>query len=119
MAEPCGDGVIGAAIAHQRQRTDPPRALVAGVVGDCGKALKNRTIPFQAVADRLVVATQLFRPSLGAAGFKMRVEIIEVPEPWHRHQEVPAAIADDPLDLALVVPLAGAAKAVLEQVMGS
>ena len=75
MAEPCGDGVIGAAIAHQRQRTDPPRALVAGVVGDCGKALKNRTIPFQAFADRLVVATQLFRPSLGTAGFKMRVEI--------------------------------------------
>ena len=64
MAEPCGDAVIGAAIAHQRQRTDPPRALVAGVVGDCGKALKNRTIPFQAFADRLVRATQLFRPCL-------------------------------------------------------
>ena len=75
-----------------------------------GKALKNRTIPFQAFADRLVVATQLFRPSLGAAGFKMRVEIIEVPEPWHRHQEVPAAIADDPLDLALVVRVNGGAK---------
>ena len=77
-----------------------------------------------AVAGLLVLAcctrvenTHLSSP--GAAGFKMRVEIIEVPEPWHRHQEVPAAIADDPLDLALVVPLAGAAKAVLEQVMGS
>ena len=67
MAEPCGDGVIGAAIAHQRQRTDPPRALVAGVV------------VFQAFADRLVVATQSGNDP-GAATDNHRVDIATDPD---------------------------------------
>ena len=119
MAEPCRDGVIGSPVADQRQRTDPPRALITGVVGGCRKALKDRSIALQAFADRLAMATQLFRPSLAAARFKMRVQVVEVPEPWHRHQEVPAAIADDALNLALVVTLARATKPILEQIVGS
>ena len=71
------------------------------------------------IADRLVLATHLFRPSLGAARFKMRVQIVEGREPWHRHQEVPTAIADQAFHFAFIVPLAGAAKPVLEQIMGS
>ena len=49
----------------------------------------------------------------------MRVQIVEGREPWHRHQEVPAAIADQAFHFAFIVALAGAAEPVLEQVMGS
>jgi hypothetical protein len=55
MAEPGGDRVIGSAIADQRQRTDPPGALVAGIIGRRGKAPKNRAIARQAFADSLLM----------------------------------------------------------------
>ena len=57
--------------------------------------------------------------SVAAGLFQMRVRVVEGPDPWHAHQEVPAAITDDPLNLALVVPLDGATKPIFEQVMGS
>jgi len=85
MAEPCGGRAIGSAIAHRRQRANPSRAFVAGILDDRGKAQKNRSITFQAFADRLLMATQLFRPSLKAARSKMCVQVVEVLEPWHRH----------------------------------
>ena len=119
MTKPSGNRVIGSAIANQRQRVDPPWSLVAGVVGRCGKVSKNRAIARQALADRLLMATQPFRPSLAAARFEMRVQLVEGREPWHRHQEVPTAIADQAFHFAFIVPLAGAAKPVLEQIMGS
>ena len=55
MAEPCGDRVVGSPVADQRQRADPSRTLVAGIKGGCGKGLKNRAIPLQALADRLII----------------------------------------------------------------
>ena len=60
----CVPGNTEAGMPVNDRVTDTPRALVAGIKGDCGKALKNRAIPLQAFADRLLVAPQPFRPSL-------------------------------------------------------
>ena len=54
---------------------------------------------------------------LEAALLEMRIELGEAGEGRDRHQEVAARIADQALDLAFVVALAGAAEAVEEQVV--
>ena len=50
--------VVGAAIAHQRQRADPARLLLAGVVGRWRQRVERRQIPHQPFADRLLVTAQ-------------------------------------------------------------
>ena len=62
MAEPGRHGITGPAIAHQRQGTDPPGALVTGIIGRCGKRLKNSSITLQAFADRLTMTPWPFKP---------------------------------------------------------
>ena len=61
-------------------------------------------------------ATAIAHP-LATAFEKMRVQRLEALEHRDRHQEVPSRIPAEPLDLALVVALARAAEAVLEQVV--
>ena len=118
MAEPGRHGIIGPAIAHQRQGTDPPGALVTGIIGRCWKWLKNSPITLQPLADRLTMTPQPFSPSLAAARFEMGVQAVEGLEPWHRHQEVPAAIADETFHLTLVVAFTRTPEAILEQIVG-
>ena len=48
---------------------------------------------------------------------QLRVQRLEARRPRHRHQVVPPDPADQSLDLALVVALAGAAEPILEQVV--
>ena len=55
MAEPRRHRIIGPAIAHQRQGTDPPGALVTGIIGRCGKRLKNSPVSLQALANGLTM----------------------------------------------------------------
>src|SRR5581483_4974714 len=74
-------------------------------------------VALQTLADCLGMAAQALAHALAAAVGEMRVERLEAFERRHRHHEVAACEADQPLDLALVVAFARPAEAVLEQVM--
>src|ERR1019366_2558717 len=63
------------------------------------------------------MTAQSGRKALPATLQKMRVQCLEVSEHGDRHEEVPPRIPNEPLDLALVVTLARAAKPVREQVV--
>src|SRR5687768_12685927 len=64
-----------------------------------------------------VMAAQSVRKALPTPLQKMRVQCREVSEHGDRHQEVPPRVSNKPLDLALVVTLARAAKPIREQVV--
>lgn len=55
--------------------------------------------------------------ALQALPLQPGVQRIEAVKPGSRNQEVSPAIADDPLHIAFVVPLAGTAEPVFEQIM--
>src|SRR3954468_9353755 len=50
--------IVGAAIAHQRQRTDPAWPLLAGIVRRRRQLMECRQIPNQPFANRLLVTAQ-------------------------------------------------------------
>ena len=110
--------IVIVAIAHERQRVDPSGALVASVIGRRKRRLERGQVPLQQLADRLpVMSAQAVGQPRAAALQEMGVECCEVGESRHGHHEVAPRIPDQPLDLAFVVALAGAAKAVREQVV--
>ena len=53
-----GHGIVVAAVTHQRQRTRPSRALIAGIIGSRRQWQENLTIPLETLADGLLVAPQ-------------------------------------------------------------
>jgi hypothetical protein len=108
------DRVVIGAIAHQRQRADPTRSLLAWLVGHGWQVKENCLICRQTAPDRGVVTTQPIIEAAPAAGFELRVQLLEGRRPRQRHQIVAPGIADQILDLALVVALARAAEAILE-----
>ena len=59
------------------------------------------------------MATQTVSHSTAAAFQQMGVQRLEALEHWDWYQEVPARIADQPLDFALVVAFAGSAEPIL------
>src|SRR3977135_4012958 len=63
------------------------------------------------------MATQTVSHSTATAFQKMGVQRVEALEHWDWYEEVPARIADQPFDFALVVAFAGSAKPILEQVV--
>jgi len=71
----------------------------------------------QPLADRAVIAPQSVRKALPAPLQKMRVQCVEISKHRDQHEEVPPRISNEPLDLALVVTLAGAAKPIREEVV--
>ncbi len=99
--------VVVAPVAHQRQRGDAARPLLAGIVGRRQRRLEGGQIALQTLADRLGVAAQAIAHALAAALQQMRVQRLEAVEHRDRHHEVAPRVADQPLDLALVVALAG------------
>lgn len=105
MSMPRGHRVVVAAIAHQRQRTDSRRDLLAGFIRCRGQRQQRRTITLEAFADGLGIATQTPLPPLAARGFQMRVECIPTGEARHRHHEVAPRVTHQPLHLALIVAL--------------
>ena len=107
--------VVGAAIAHQRLRADPSRLLFAGVIGCWRQVLEGRQIPRQALADCLVVTAQPIAEPAATTLEQLLVQRREARRPRYRHQEVSADPADQPFDLALVVPLARTSEPVGKQ----
>src|SRR4030081_204162 len=63
------------------------------------------------------MATQPVSHSTATAFQKMGVQRVEALEHWDWYEEVPARIADQPFDFALVVAFAGSAEPILEQVV--
>src|SRR5438270_4007563 len=110
--------VVGAAIAHQRVRADPGGPLLAGVIGCWRQVLEGRQIPRQALADCLVVTAQPIGEPAATTLEQLLVQRREARRPRYRHQQVPADPADQPFDLALVIPLTRTPEPVDKQVMG-
>ena len=109
--------VVGAAIAHQRQRADPARPLLAGVVGRRRQVVEALEVPRQPRADRLVMAAQPIAETPAAIRQQLLVQRSEAGGMRQRHQVVPPDQSDQPLHFALVVALARAAEPIGEQVM--
>jgi hypothetical protein len=109
--------VVVAVVAHQGQRGDPPRPAVAGLVRYGRAHLQGGEVAHQPLADALGMAADPVIEPLEAALLEMRVELGEAGDARDRHQEVTARVADQALDLAFVVALAGPAEAVEEQVV--
>ena len=118
MAVGHGHGIVVAAVAHQRQRTRPSRALIAGIIGSRRQWQENLTIPLETLADGLLVAPQPRRLAPAALFGESIVEGREALGTRDGDQEVPPDEADQSLDLALVVALARPAEPVLEQIVG-
>ena len=100
-------GVVVAPVAHQRQRRHARPDLLAGIVGRRWGLAQRGQIALQTLADRLGVTAQALAHPLAAAVGQMRVERLEAFERRHRHHEVAARVADQPLDLAFVIALVG------------
>ena len=113
-----GHGIVVAAVTHQRQRTRPSRALIAGIIGSRRQWQENLTIPLETLADGLLVAAQPRRLAPAALFGESIVEGREALGTRDGDQEVPPDEADQSLDLALVVALARPAEPVLEQIVG-
>ena len=113
-----GHGIVVAAVTHQRQRTCPSRALIAGIIGSRRQWQENLTIPLETLADGLLVAPQPRRLTPAALFGESIVEGREALGTRDGDQEVPPDEADQSLDLALVVALARPAEPVLEQIVG-
>ena len=113
-----GHGIVVAAVTHQRQRTRPSRALIAGIIGSRRQWQENLTIPLETLADGLLVAPQPRRLAPAALFGESIVEGREALGTRDGDQEVPPDEADQSLDLALVVALARPAELVLEQIVG-
>src|SRR5277367_3619424 len=108
------DRVVVEPVANQRQRRDPCRDLLAGVVGWRQRPLERGKIALHSLSDRLVVATQAVRHPSTAAVHKISVQRFEALEDGKRNEEVPSRVTNQPLDFALVVALARPAKTIPE-----
>src|ERR1700724_3152746 len=109
--------VVVEPIAHQRQRGDTRRELLAGVVRRRRQRLEGGKIALQPLPDRPMMAAQTVRHSTAAAFQKMGVQRLEALEHRDWYEVVPSRIADEPFDFALVVAFARSAEPVLEQVV--
>ena len=85
------DGIIIAAITHQRQRTDLGGEPVASILGNGGKLAQPGTVPFEALPDRLVMTAQPVVQASAALVFQPGIKLAEAREPQQRHHEVAAA----------------------------
>src|SRR5271169_5476700 len=106
--------VIVEPVAHQRQRGDPSRRTLAGVVRRRRQRLEGGKIALQPLADRPIMAAQTVRHSTAAAFQQMGVQRLEALEHRDWYEVVPSRIADEPFDFALVVAFARSAEPVLE-----
>ena len=109
--------IVGAAIAHQRQRADPARLLLAGIVGRRRQLMERRQIPHQPFANRLLVTAQAITKPAATPLEQLLVQRRKARRPRHRHQQVAARPADQSLNFAFVVAFAGPAKPVGKHVM--
>ena len=109
--------VVVAAIADQRQRTDPGRDLFAGLIRRDGKRQQRCPVTLEALADRLRVPAQPPLPPLAALCLELNVPLLPAGHPRDGHHEVPTGVADQSFHLALIVALRRTAELVGEQIM--
>jgi len=74
--------------------------------------MERRQIPHQPFADRLLVTAQPIPEPTATTLEQLLVQRRQAGRPRHRHQQVPADPADQPLDFPLVVALTRAAEPV-------
>ena len=79
-----GHRVVVAAVTHQRQRTRPSRALIAGIIGSRRQWQENLTIPLETLADGLLVTPQPRRLAPAALSRESIVEGLEALGPRGR-----------------------------------
>ena len=108
--------VVVGAVPHQGQGTDPARPLLAGVVGYWRQGQQGLQVPLHPMADALRVAPKPSVHPLQAPALQVGIQRLEALEGRRRRQEVAPHVADHPLDLPLVVALAGTAEPVVEEV---
>ena len=113
-----GDGIVVAPVAHQRERADPSRALVAGIVGCRRQGQKRRPIPGHPGDDRFLVTSQFGGLAFPAACLEMGIQGREVLKAGDGYQKVPPGIAEQALDLAFIITLAGPPKSIGEEIVG-
>ena len=109
--------VVVAVVAYQRQRRDPGRFAVAGLIDCWWPWLQGGKIAHQPLADALLMTANPMIQPFQTALFEMSIEGGKAGHDRNRHQEVAPGIADQALNLAFVVALARPAEAVQEQVM--
>src|SRR3546814_3247086 len=80
-------GIVVAPVAHQRERADPSRALVAGIVGGRRQWQEGRPVPDHAGGDGLLMAAQFGRLALAAAPLQMGIQRREALEAGDRRSE--------------------------------
>src|SRR5471032_1129442 len=94
-------------IAHQRERVDAARLLVASVVGSRQRLLERGEIVLQPLADRAVMAAQSVRKALPATLQKMRVQCLESANTGIGTRKFRRAYPTSPSTLPLSLPLPG------------
>src|ERR1017187_9711075 len=109
--------VVVATIANQRQRSNSHRDLLAGFVRSCGQRQHRSAVALEALADGLRVPTQPPLAPLAALHFKMRVELLPTVEVRYRNHEVASGIADQALDLALVIAFSRSPELIREEIV--
>jgi hypothetical protein len=72
--------VIVGPVPDQRQRVDPGRVLVAGIVGGCRKGKQGHQVPLQPLAYRLVMTSQPGIQPLAALRLQICVQVLEALE---------------------------------------
>src|SRR4051794_3348435 len=98
--------------------TTAPRRRVDRSARSCGLIPSSRpTAPATVFLRAIGMATQPITQAIEAAPLEVGVEVGEAGEGRDRDQEVAPGVADQALDLALVVAFAGPAEAVEEQIV--
>ena len=90
-----------------------------GSEGHCRQITKHRRISVKPHSNRLRMAAGMLSLAVAAMLLHGGVEGSKARRVWHRREEVGPRVFDQPLDLAFVVPLAGAAEAIAEQVVAA
>jgi len=109
--------VVAGAIAYQRERSDARRYLFASFIRRCWQRQHRCPVTFKALADRLRMPTQTPLTTLAALLSQVRVEGFPTVEMRNRHHEVATSIADQTLNLALVITLGRPSELIGEQIV--
>ena len=119
VSEPVGGRhrVVVAAIADQRRRRDPARALLARLQRHRGQRAQHRKVGLQTLADGFGMPPGVIALAATAALGQHGIEGVEACRLRDRRHEVGPSVFDQTFNLAFVVALAGAAKAVRKQVV--
>jgi len=91
--------------------------LIAGIKGNRGQHTAGREVFGQPLINGLAVAAQNLAVALQTLGGQTAAQILIAGNLGHRHHQVAPGVADQPLELALVVARARAAEPVLKQVV--